>query len=275
MDVLPKNRTLPIRGDMVRTLRIQRKWGSTKEFADGIGMSEDRLEVIERGGAKVFATTLVKIAEALDVHWRDLLCDHATVEQAPAPEVKSRTQPMQVIITGKKSADLTEEDVDRIRAKVRELTGVQGEIELISLEDGSIILTLGMEDEDLARTVAAFCTDKLDPLSVGGMRLPGDRAIWEKLRRRYDEADQLARLLGKKAVAFGEAFDDATITRICSEYEVESGLPNVLCSTVEAKVRRSARLLYEALSRQPGGYTIDIDDSGSLNLKRTGLIADR
>ena len=168
---------------------------------------------------------------------------------------------------------MTEEDTARYLAKLRELTGIQGEIQLISLEEGSIVFTLGLDGDDAARTVAAFCAAKLDALDIAEMRLPGDRAIWEKLRRRYDEVERMAQVLGKKAVAFGEAFDAATITRICSEYEVENDLPNVLCSTVEAKVRLSARILYEALSRRDGDYAIDIDDSGNLNLHRTGPLA--
>lgn len=42
---------------------------------------------------------------------------------------------------------------------------------------------------------------------------------------------------------------------------------------MEAKVRLSARILYEALSRQDGGYAIDFDASGNLNLRRTRPLA--
>jgi transcriptional regulator with XRE-family HTH domain len=273
MDVLPKNRTLAIRGDVVRSLRIQKKWGTTEDFAEAIRMSKDRMEAIERGGAKVFAGTLVRLAEALDVHWRELLCEPEAANHAPAPVIRKGGQAATLYIAGKTLADLTEEDIAKYLAKLRELTGIQGEIQLISLEEGSIVFTLGLDDDDAARTVAAFCAAKLDSLDIAEMRLPGDRAIWEKLQQRYGEAERMAQMLGKKAVALGEAFDDATITRICSEYEVENNLPNVLCSTVEAKVRTAAHILYEALSRRDGGFTFDIDDSGSLNLRRTRPLA--
>lgn len=55
-------------------LRERREKGLTQEaLADAVGMSRARLSAIERGSTTLTLEKLMKIAEALEVDYRDLL----------------------------------------------------------------------------------------------------------------------------------------------------------------------------------------------------------
>lgn len=87
MDKLPKGRTVPIDGDMLRTLRVQMDM-SVGQLARAAKLSTDRIEEIEKNGTdKVFTNNFMRMAKALGLGdaWTTLLA------KPPMPSVPAVT----------------------------------------------------------------------------------------------------------------------------------------------------------------------------------------
>ncbi|KAJ3064541.1 hypothetical protein HK102_008175, partial [Quaeritorhiza haematococci] len=172
---LPKGRTLPINGDAVRTLRLQRGW-NIDDLARKAGCTSRTIENIERGGKRVYAITLVEIAKALGVSHADLLSE--IIGQDSEPEGRRVSGVCIHFTMNFRHVDASDELValmNRLAAAI----GASSEIEVFALEDGSLVVVVGMSEEDALRLVEAFGDEvskgeegRLDALAVEEISFP-------------------------------------------------------------------------------------------------------
>lgn len=172
---LPKGRTLPIKGDAVRTLRLQREWNH-EDLGRRAGCTGRTIENIERGGKRVYAVTLIGIAKALGVSHADLLSE--PVEGDAAPEGR-RVKGVCIHFTMNfQNVDASEQLISLMN-RLAAAIGARSEIEVFALEDGSLVVVAGMSEEDALRLVAAFGDEiskdgegRLDALAVEEISFP-------------------------------------------------------------------------------------------------------
>lgn len=156
---LPKGRTLPIRGDAVRTFRLQRDWGED-ELASRAGYSRKTIYNIENEpGKRVYAATLMAIAKALGVGHAELLA--GPVGECSPPEGR-RISGVSIHFTlNFQNVDASDELISRME-RLAAAIGATAEIEVFAVRAGSLIATVGMSEEDVLRLVHAFGT-RLEP----------------------------------------------------------------------------------------------------------------
>lgn len=174
---LPKGRTLPINGERVKTLRLQREW-NMEELARKAGCTSRTIENVEKGGKRVYAITLMAIAKALGVSHADLLTE--PIGDHPAPEGRRFAGVNIVFKMNFQNIDASDELMDLMN-RLAAAIGARSEIEVLALEDGSLIVTVGMSEEDALRLIAAFGDvvshagggeGRLDALAVEEISLP-------------------------------------------------------------------------------------------------------
>jgi len=178
---LPKGRTLPINGAMVKTLRLQREW-EEDELATRTGYSRKTIYNIENTpGKRVYAFTLVKIAKALGVSHADLLAEPIG-EYSPPQGRRFSGLSIHFHQVNFKDLDASDELFDLVK-KLAAAFGATAEVEVLGARDGSLILTVGMSEEDVLRLVHAFGTrlDAAPPkpeghADSGGLQIVRDRA---------------------------------------------------------------------------------------------------
>lgn len=186
---LPKGRTVPIKGDAVRTLRIERRW-EVSELADRAKCSSKTIENVERGGKRVYAVTLAGIADALQVDLATLLTRPLVADAAPASTVQERrVSGVSVHFTFNfQNVDASDQLValmERLAATI----GAKAEIEVLSVKEGSVIVTLSMSEQDALNLLSAFGymisedgTGVLDPLAVSEIGFPSNPATINVMR---------------------------------------------------------------------------------------------
>lgn len=152
---LPKGRTLPIKGDAVRTFRLQRDW-EEGELASRAGYSRKTIYSIENDpGKRVYAATLMAIAKALGVSHADLLA--GPVGEYSPPEGR-RISGVSIHFTlNFQNVDASDELISRME-RLAAAIGATAEIEVFAVRGGSLVATVGMSEEDVLRLVHAFGT---------------------------------------------------------------------------------------------------------------------
>jgi transcriptional regulator with XRE-family HTH domain len=164
-DILPKGRAVPIRGDMVRTLRFVKGWNESnplkmKEYARKLKLSADRLAEIERGGARVFKRNLYWIAEVFGVAWDDLVDWKALGAELPPDPAKEAQPPVgrhRISIHGAGGSDTANHlNINKLYELANQLGGEQGKIAAITLDDSGVVVTLEISDEAVLRFANNF-----------------------------------------------------------------------------------------------------------------------
>lgn len=177
---LPKGRTLPINGEVVKTLRIQREW-EEGELAARAGYSRKTIENIESTpGKRVYAVTLMAVAKALGVSHTELLAEPIGEHSPPKGR---RVSGVSIHFTlNFQNVDASDELISRME-RLAAAIGATAEIEVLAVRAGSLVATVGMSEEDVLRLVHAFGTrlDAAPPqpegqADSGGLQIVRDRA---------------------------------------------------------------------------------------------------
>jgi transcriptional regulator with XRE-family HTH domain len=213
--LIPKGH-IPINGELVRTKRILGGWGSPAAFADKLGMSEKRMIQIEKGGANVYAATLVAIAKLLGVEWNELIDETAKAKldsvDAPAPTPAATV----VLINISNIHDFDDDSIQELIRKIKKAAKIEGDISIISVEDGSIVLTLGLSEVDMIQLVSAFCQGKLINRGFTSMKLAGHGNLWLILQSHFEEQfnNMVKRPILKGDITFESIYGDEFIDKL-------------------------------------------------------------
>jgi transcriptional regulator with XRE-family HTH domain len=166
-DALPKVRTIPIRGDVLRTLRIHKGWTKPKqwetEYSPKAGMSVDRLAEIERDGARIFPKSLLRLAKVFDVVWQTLVDWEALQAELPPPLDQAFRPPMgNHRVSIRYSGEITDNesiDLNKIFNLVNKMSGEKGKIVAITVEDTGPVVTLELRNDAVVQFASAFYRD--------------------------------------------------------------------------------------------------------------------
>jgi transcriptional regulator with XRE-family HTH domain len=172
--VLPKGRTIPINGDVVRTLRIQNKL-SIETLATMSDMSPDRLIEIEKGGQKVFPPNFLAIAEALGLKdWKPLhqVADSGEVRVEPGKALQEKRIRSIKISFGENSKFDLSTSRDVIEKILEQVISSEHDVIVVEVTKGSIIVEVELSEADLLRLITAFSEARLDAIHVDAIRLP-------------------------------------------------------------------------------------------------------
>ncbi len=150
-DALPNLHSIPIRGDVVLTRRLEGGWEHPQAFCKLAKISQDRLASIERGGEKVYKKTLIRLARTLSADWQALV-DWAAIDRGGSGQPDSRQRPKagkHKILIGE--ADPSSDrplDVSELVKMFGEIASSKGKIVSVAVSDGK--LTVGLEITDAA-----------------------------------------------------------------------------------------------------------------------------
>jgi len=166
---LPRGRTIPISGEWVRTLRIQKKW-DVGELAAAAKISDKTIENIEKGGKSVYAATFVKIAAALEVDNAKLL---PTPVRVIIPETPLR-RPVHVILRFDLPYHLFDQSdhLNGTLAFIKSELLDKHDFNVVAVFAGSVNVELEMSYDDALRLYAAFEERHLSGLRVGALTIP-------------------------------------------------------------------------------------------------------
>lgn len=290
---LPKGRTLPINGEVVRTLRLQRQL-DIEELARKAGYNSRTIDNIESRGVKpVYAATLMAIAKALGVSHADLLAEPIGEHSPPQGRRVSGSIHFRMKFENLDASD----ELIALMNRLAQAIGARSEIEVLAVEDGSLVVTVGMSEEDALRLIAAFGDvvshagggeGRLDALAVEEISLPPSH-----MRRQVAGLIEKATPDDYKATRPEESnlyklgFERGWYLLKIAQYEEEStGLgnrardANTVLEELTAEATRkgmapepeavfAARLLFRTLKRtSPILYPPRLDGSGGLRIIR-------
>jgi transcriptional regulator with XRE-family HTH domain len=170
LPAIPKGRTLPISGDAVKILRVQRGW-SIEELANAARCSVKTIQNVEHG-ARTYLSTLVKIAEAFNVPYHQLLGESAIVSPTPAaaPADHNRKK-LSITINVDFSAFDETKHLPLFVDALRHLIAAIADFGIGPVTEGTVVIAFEMWDDDTLATLEAFCATKLDELGVIATRL--------------------------------------------------------------------------------------------------------
>lgn len=181
-----KNRTIPIDGNTVKALRLQRSW-DIADLARKARCSEKTIINIERLPTKrVFACTLMAIAGALDVAWKDLLADPGTQLTPPLPPRRRITLTVTINVDYD-DFDFSDELHERVDRLAKAIAAV-GDIDVDQVRRAnSVDINLQMTQPDLITFVHEFCAGRLDSHQITAFKdiWWRDYDIWTRLLERY------------------------------------------------------------------------------------------
>ncbi len=175
---LPKGRTIPINGDAVRTRRCELCW-DVGALAHKAGYSIKTIENIEKGGKRVYAITLFGIANALDVNFAVLVAGPIPSQDDSDPNPQSR-RVSGVIVHFTLNFDHVDasDQLISLMKNLADAIGATAEFGVLSVKQGSLVVTLEMSEEDALKLVSAFGDGestprrrKLDELGVSRIEL--------------------------------------------------------------------------------------------------------
>jgi transcriptional regulator with XRE-family HTH domain len=163
--LLPKGRTLPINGDVVRTLRTKKRW-SLNVLATKSGLSKDRLMEIEKGGQNVYQDSFMAIAQALGLgeDWRPLLDGVDKDRAVAAPSAKRMTRP--ITISDDFEQFIKENHQAVLIQKLSQAIDALNEIIVHVVRKGSVVLEIEMSEDDWRKFDVAFQEGKLAALGI-------------------------------------------------------------------------------------------------------------
>lgn len=161
-----KGRTVKIDGDEVKRLRIARGW-RVEDLAVKAKCSIKTVGNVEHG-ASIYLFTLSKFAEALGVECISLMAGKK--ETATDPVNKHRRFEVQVKLSiPYNDFDESEQLIQFVKA-LRDLLKGDDDMNVTNVEDGSVVITLEMSEENVARLFKAHWGGLLEQLSVTDCR---------------------------------------------------------------------------------------------------------
>ncbi len=182
---LPEGRTLEIRADMVKSLRLKEGW-TVEQLANQAHCSVKTIQNVEHGH-NIYLATLIKIAKALKVDHQALLADTAipaaVAEGSPqSPNVKTRN--IYIILAINSVADFDEAtQLPKLVEELRKVASIHENINIKSVVDSSVKITLDMHEDDVLSLVSAFIAGSLQPLGIVELGLPPNQHMLDILRR--------------------------------------------------------------------------------------------
>lgn len=286
--VLPKGRAIPINGDLVRTKRIEAGYATPSAFAERLGMSEDRIIDIEKGGAKVYARTLVKISQLFDGNWENLLVQPISKSTNTISAVKPTAGNVVLVLV--KIDDINnydDEKINKLIDKIKNSIGLTDDVSVISVDDGSILITIMLTESDYVRLVFSFCHGKLDDFGFKEIKIQGIFYIWKKLIERFEVFRKVARESGTDNLDQSEIFDRRFLQGLISDLKWEyfnkrysiniNKLPQYDDEEIEITleltylVKLGAFIIYTCLKVIDSKCSLSYDIDGVLVIRRSGL----
>jgi transcriptional regulator with XRE-family HTH domain len=162
----PLGRTVPIRGDVVRMLRIQKGW-SAADLCRRVGCSQRTIDNVE-ASKNVIAKTLAEIAEALGVEIRTLIDGPAGLPHpSQGAEADKVAEPPRIDVR----IHITQLDDDKdgtkrlpgIMRDIQSAVGTQDEVAVSAVDvTDKINIRISICPHELVRFVGFFCAGRLD-----------------------------------------------------------------------------------------------------------------
>lgn len=175
-----------VRPYVIRELHEAKGW-SQDMLAKEAGIDPKTLSNWMQGG-NARLSNIALVAEALDVPPSRLIHGHDPdpLPSTPYPILKkSRVQVELKLLLDFASFDELR-DLDALLPRLRELTGTTKEIAVIAISEGSVLVTLSMDWEDVEKLIAAYMDHKLDELPIDSLRV---------LSAHFEMPDHLPRLI--------------------------------------------------------------------------------
>lgn len=190
------SRTLAIKGDRLKRLRIQQGW-SVEELATKAVCSVKTIQSAENS-KKMYMSTITKIANALNIKAYVLLAEVNLADPPPPPEwkeiIESKERMFGFFILV--NIDFKEVDesvqVPEIVNGVVEAASPQKDVYVVAVRSGSLIVCFAMVKSDVERVVGAFCAYKLDGLAVVALLCPD--SLRGQLTERFRGAEKFAQV---------------------------------------------------------------------------------
>ena len=167
-----KNRSVAPDGKAVQRLRIEKGW-RVEDLADKAKCSLKTVENVERG-RNVYLYTLNKFAQALGVELSTLMAG----AEPPDPPKKKWMGNVQITLNIPFGAFDESMHLVSLLNMLRDFIQAKDEIGLVSVEEGSTIITLEMSMDDIQRLIDVFVSHRreveagLDVFGVESLKLP-------------------------------------------------------------------------------------------------------
>jgi transcriptional regulator with XRE-family HTH domain len=149
MEIQAKSRTVRPDAEAIKRLRLEKGW-SVEKLADKAICSIKTVENVEKGSS-VYLSTLSKIATALEVEYKTLLPGGESPAEPPAAERRFEVQIKLSVPFG----DFDETELVGLVQMLRRLLK-GGDIDVAGIEEGSVIVTLRLTEEEMKRLVSTF-----------------------------------------------------------------------------------------------------------------------
>jgi transcriptional regulator with XRE-family HTH domain len=158
-------------------LRIKRGWTLQQLAAKAI-VSVRTLNSI-RQGKSVDLTTVSKLARAFGEPLESLLVGYSP--EAPVETTTPRIEVQLKLSIPFEDFDEAEHLTSFIEALTK-LIGAKGMVNIADVKDGSTIVTVDVEEDDMCRLIAAYLDGRLEPLDVTGILSPDIKRLPLKTR---------------------------------------------------------------------------------------------
>jgi transcriptional regulator with XRE-family HTH domain len=150
------------------TRLMLKKGFSLDSLAKAAPVSVATLKRLLQQGRPAYIATFRKIAEKLDVTPDVIIqSDQSSIEpQSEGPASTPKRGAANVVIDQSlQETDETDEVVNLLTA-LRQALGAKGKIYVLAIADGSVVITLEMDKDDIARLARAFADSRLEHLKV-------------------------------------------------------------------------------------------------------------
>jgi transcriptional regulator with XRE-family HTH domain len=166
MAVQSSGRTVKPAGDTIRRLRLEKGW-DVSEMATRAGCTVKTVESVE-ASSPCFLFTLTGFSKAFGLPDNSQLLAEPASPPKPAVRQGSRIQLKMRFKFPYTDFDFTDQLVKIIRFLIR-LIDPDGDIEVVGVAPGSVIVTLEMEVQDAHKLVSALGVGELDCLDISSI----------------------------------------------------------------------------------------------------------
>jgi len=182
-------RCVTARGHIVRGQRKAKGW-NVQDLAKKAGYSVKTIERVEKG-LPVYIATLSDVANALGMRYELLLADPPLErgrdykEPIPAEDGTERRLQVVVKIEVPYYAFVESERLEQFLKLLQHLLPAKEQITKVSVEQGSVILTLSMAESDVYRLCEGYLVGRLNILEISEITIreseDGDQPEWMRL----------------------------------------------------------------------------------------------
>ena len=157
-----KNRhpgTVPVLNKRIIALREAKGW-SRRTLARKAFCSVASVKSVEEGN-EAFPTTLEKIAKPLEVKFTELMKGKETGEATKDPDNKIVPRVKVKVFIHSNYGEFDETKLPELVGRIRQETGATGEITVVIVEEGSVVVILEMDEDDALALMRAFAIGRL------------------------------------------------------------------------------------------------------------------